>query len=661
MLRSIKTKIILTAIVLFILGILLMTWMTIGIAKQRSTENAVDSSNAIIDEMSFGVYHFMDKYEKGLALLATTNTVTGFTGENGKNVSVMALEERFNQFLSMYPSADSVYYSLTSKYTVMKPNTDLTDYDPTTRNWYKLALENPDGVQWTEPYQDSTSGQFVITASKAILIDGTFVGALALDIELSALTDEIGSRNLGYGGYPVLLDDAGLAIVHPSKSGTDVTNEAHFKKMYEAEEGVISYTDDHGIDKKNIYKTVPDFNWKVGAVYEENKLGALARSLRNSMLIIALITLVVTFAGLYIAITRMLKPVDTIKDLMAKVSSGDLTVRSDNQSPDEIGELSRDFNHMVQNMNDIITVVQTSSDNVRSNSESLSAVSEETSAASNEVAMAVGEIAQGASKSAEDAENVTERTDLLGQEINEIREKAEIMLEIAEQTGIQNANGQQQMGALKTSFTTTGKTLEDMSHDITSLGGKVQAIGSVMETIMNISKQTNLLALNASIEAARAGEHGKGFAVVAEEVRTLAEQSARATDDVKVTIEELQKESEVVSGQMQETIRTFSDQGVVVGDTEKTFKELSSLMETMQESIHTVSNEIQLVAAHKDDVSLTIQTMSATSQETAAACEEVSASSEEQLRAIQSVTEAAETLTELSEKLSEVIEQFKVE
>ncbi|PID02570.1 methyl-accepting chemotaxis protein [Sporosarcina sp. P2] len=660
MLRSIKTKIILTAIILFILGISFMTWMTNEQAKKQSIANAIDSSNAIVNEMSFGIYHFMDKYEKGLALLATTDTVTKFIGENGKDVSVKELEERLGNFLSMYPSTDAVYYSLTSKFTVIKPNGDLTDYDPTTRNWYILAQQYPDEVQWTEPYFDDTTNQFVITASKAIMLDGTFVGALGLDLELAALTDEIAGRDIGYNGYPVLLDDQGLAIVHPSKSGTDVTNEAHYKKMYDADHGVIQYTDDHGIDKRNIYTTIPDFNWKVGAVFEERNLSAMANSLRNSMLLIALLTLLLTFVGLFITISRMLKPLDTVKELMAKVSGGDLTVRSDNQSTDEIGELSRDFNHMVQNMNTIITVVHTSADHVRSNSESLSAVSEETSAASNEVAMAVGEIAQGAAKSAEDAEIVTERIDLLSQEINEIQEKSQVMLDIATQTGIQNTNGQQQMHALKTSFTTTSKTLEEMSYDMNSLASKVQAIGSVMETIMNISKQTNLLALNASIEAARAGEHGKGFAVVAEEVRTLAEQSARATDDVKVTIEELQKESHIVSEQMQQTIHTFRDQGVVVGDTENTFEELSSLMDTMQESIHIVSDEIRLIATHKDDVSLTVETMSATSQETAAACEEVSASSEEQLRAIQSVTEAAETLTELSEQLTEVIAQFKM-
>ncbi|WP_153732372.1 methyl-accepting chemotaxis protein [Sporosarcina obsidiansis] len=660
MFRSIKTKIILIVMILFILGISLMTFMTNDQAKKQSIANTIDSSNAIVNEMSFGVFNFLDKYETGLQLLATKDEITSFTGEDGKEVTVKELESTFDEFLSIYPDSSAVYYSLVSKYSVIKPNVDLTGYDPTTRPWYQQAVESPDEVQWTEPYQDHTTKQFVITASKAITVNGELAGVVGLDIELTALTDAITSRDIGFEGYPILLDTQGVAISHPTKSGENLSTLPYFKQMYDQDSSVIKYTDDKGIAKRNIYTTLPEFNWKVGAVYEENKLNGLAHSLRNSMLIIAMITLIITFIGLFFAISRMIKPIETIKALMAKVSAGDLTVRSEIKTKDEVGELGQDFNQMVEHMNEIITVVRSSADDVRINSESLSAVSEETNAASTEVVQAVGEIAEGAAKSAEDAEIVTERTDLLGHEINEIREKASTMLEIATKTGVQNTNGQEQMNALKSSFTTTGTTLETMTSDIHSLSEKVQAIGIVMETIMNISKQTNLLALNASIEAARAGEHGKGFAVVADEVRTLAEQSAQATDDVKVTIEELQEDSRIVSRQMKTTIETFRDQGMVVQETEKTFQELSSLMEDMQESIHTVTEEIQLIATHKDEVTLTIQTMSATSEETAAACEEVSASTEEQLRAIQSVTDAAEILTELSEKLSDVIEQFKV-
>lgn len=654
-----------TVMVLFLLGIAFMTVISSTQVKNTTEKSATEASAALVKEISFSIENFLGQYGKGIGQLSTTPTVIDFALA-GQDVStsptVQALKQEFSHFLGFYEDAASVYIALPTKKIIIMPQADLgADYDPTKREWYQNAVAHPDTIQWSKPFMDLATDELVVAVTKAIQSNGQVIGVLALDIKLTELASEIKSNDVGYGGYPMVLDPDGTVIAHPSSNGENFMEMPFIADMYKAgNEQNTSYYEYEGVDYVNVHTTLPELGWKISAVYQEKNINATATHLRTSMIFVALVTLFIIFIGLYFTISRTIKPIGVLKALMNAVSQGDLTVRSDIKTKDEIGELGANFNMMIDNMNAIITVVNDSASNVRASSESLSAVAEETSASGQEVALAVTEIAEGASKSAEDAEVVTERAYALGQQINEITTKAGIMSDIATKAGDMNTNGQGQMHQLKQSFSDWETNLHAMSEVISTLETKVKAIGGVMETITEISSQTNLLSLNASIEAARAGEHGKGFAVVAEEVRKLAEQSARATEEVKLTVQELQAESRLVTHQMNDTRENFQRQGIVVNNTETTFGEISKLMAAMQDSIDEVYIEIQKVAMHKDDVSDTIQTMAATSQETAAACEEVSASTDEQLRAILSVTTAAETLTGLSEELSLAVHRFKV-
>lgn len=637
-----------------------MAYMLNSQVKKRSLDSVIDSSEAISNQISHAVENYMEQYSKGIDALTYSDELLDFTGPRGSSVSEAQLTKRLKEFTEVYSDAVGVYYAQPSKQIVIYPVADLSDFDPTSRSWYQNAMGEPGSVHWSSPFVDVVTGNFVISASKAVERNGKVVGVAGVDIQLTAITEMLNSTNIPYDGYTALFDENGTAISHPTKSGENLMELAHVKDMYDSEFGNLTFKEENGNQMVSVHSTIPSFGWKVSTVYEQNKLMEMSRQLLNSIFVISLITLAIVGISLFVLISKMLKPIERLRSLMDDVAEGNLTVQSDIHTKDEIGQLSENFNKMIANMHSIITVVNQSADNVRTNSENLSAVAEETNASSSEVAHAINEIAQGASRSAGDAETVMEKAELLGRQINGITERATSMNAIAEQTGTMNTNGQTQMAQLQQTFELSGTNLKSMNDAISTLGEKVKEIGGVMETITDISSQTNLLALNASIEAARAGEHGKGFAVVAEEVRKLAEMSARATEEVKETVLQLQEESHLVTTQMDETIATFHDQGTVVQDTEETFAQLSSLMEDMKASIDAISLEIQNVSHHKDDVATTIQIMAATSQETAAACEEVSASTDEQLRAIQSVTDASETLTDLSEKLNLAIDRFKV-
>ena len=402
----------------------------------------------------------------------------------------------------------------------------------------------------------------------------------------------------------------------------------------------------------------------IGSIFcgrsQEEVNEAVRNTIISMMLPMLLVFVIAIVTGMFI-VTRIVKHLDGAVGNLGTLSDGilnlemkkDLVVRKD-----EVGDIARAIQRLIESMRDIITNITTSSQALQGFSEEFAASFDHIAESINNVNIAVDEIANGSSSQAAETMSASQKVTQMGTALGETTANVETLGSSSVKMREYNKTAAKNLDELSAISETTKASVLLVQNQTNQTNDSAQEIREATELITDIANQTNLLSLNASIEAARAGENGRGFAVVADEIRNLSEQSRESAERIVEIVNTLIANSNTRVTTMNEVAENIRTQNNKIEETGEMFRSLNEEIAEVTEAIEKIRKQTEALDVQKKEVLDIVDGLAAIAEQNAAGTEETSASMAEFHEIIDSCHEATSELTKLAQDLAEHTERF---
>ena len=554
------------------------------------------------------------------------------------------------------------------------------------RDYFKQALSTKKPVV-SDIILSKTTGKIGVNIGVPVLNNGQVTGVLTGAISLEKLGQLIKEMKFLNSGYGVIGSSTGNTVVHPRQPEAagklnflekKVNPELKLKEPELDDRIIALYKQalDSGKQVRGAYRfadgvvRIGSFTpiqlagnqrWIMIVTAPEAEATEKISSLTMAMLLASVLCFLSAILFIVLISRHIAKPIALIRDECRLLAQGDLRGQSSQvSSQDEIGQLTRDFQTMRQNLYNLVRQVLAQAEQLAASSEELTASAHQSAEASNNVAQSIQQVAMGSEKQVGAVNETSAIVEEISATMQEVAATAGEMATLSEQTSKAALDGQtsidravSQMGAVSNGSKQAQAAAEELK------ASSVQ-IGEIVNLISTIAGQTNLLALNAAIEAARAGEQGRGFAVVAEEVRKLAEQSEQAAHQIKGLVDKNHGSIGNVVGAIDLAIKDISQGVELVNVAGGNFAAINTQIGHVTEQVSIIASAVNEAAVGSQRIVSSIKEVEILSRDAAAESQNVSAATEEQSASMEEIAASSQSLAKLAEDLQNAVAKFRV-
>lgn len=550
-------------------------------------------------------------------------------------------------------------------------DTTLSDFSDT--SFYKNALAGNANV--SDIITNNKTGDMVNVYAVPIKNNDEIVGVLIKVKDGFALSKTVSNFTLKTTGKAFVIDSTGTSIannntelvknrdnaIERAKTDSQYQSLAEIeKKMINGESGYDVYT----LKGKSYYlgyAPIADTTWSVAVLINQNEILSELKGLKIYSIALEIIFVLVGLCIAYIFASNLSKRIGKASNHILFLADGDLSIEKiedETKSNDEVTSMIHSMNKMHESLRGMISNIKLSSENIDSQSENLSAISEEIATASQSVTEAIDTVSQGTIEQSQNTSSILQILDnFSGKLLDMVNEVKEIDLnsrEIGEKARLSSKD----MDAVNESVMDISNSFKEFYNKVTALGNDINKVNEITSLINSIADQTNLLALNAAIEAARAGEAGKGFSIVADEIRVLAEQTKKSSENISQLIEGVSSNTDVIVQESVNIDKKLNNQGQYIEKSIQSFAEIIKGVDVIVPKIEKVKGSAENINSEKEIIIGKVDTLASTSTDISASSEEISASSQEMNANTEEVAASAQMLKKTTTDMITEVNKF---